>query len=327
MKKIVLISLLMYASICYARSQTNDPRIDSAAECIGAGNYGAAINIYSRILTQDAENAEVYALRGHAFAEMKDYESALRDYTFSVGADPRYWQAYCWRADLQVELEYFEDAIRNYDNAFRCTDSTSAKETILLNRAVAKRLSNDPEGAAADFREALRYNPNCIGALENLGGLLPHMDQPQEAIACLEKAIRLDSTFEGGYGNLAYLYSNQGEYQKALDISNKLLSFKPGEAYALNNRGYIKYKMNDLQGALEDINNSISVLPVNAYAFKNRGLIYAALKRNSDACTDFQKALSLGFARYHGTEVNELIKNLCKASGNAAISANSATNN
>jgi tetratricopeptide (TPR) repeat protein len=139
------------------------------------------------------------------------------------------------------------------------------------------------------------------------------MGQPREAIACLEKAIRMDSTFEGGYGNLAFLYSNLGEYQKALDISNKLLSFKPGEAYALNNRGFIKYKMNDLQGALEDINHSISVLPGNSYAFKNRGLVYMALKRNNDACTDFQKALSLGFAKYYGDEVNELIKTNCKA--------------
>lgn len=284
MKKIALLSLLMCA-FTYARSQ-------------------------------DLKNAGAYALRGHAYAETKDYQNALRDYTLALNADPKCWQAYLWRADLQVELEYLGDAIRNYDNALRYADSASHKETILVSRAVAKRLCDDDAGAAEDLREALKYNPNSICALENLGALLPHLDQPREAIACLEKAIQLDSTFEGSYGNLAYLYSNQGEYQKALDISNKLLSFKPGEAYALNNRGYIKYKLNDLQGALEDINNSISVLPVNAYAFKNRGLIYAALKRDSDACTDFQKALSLGFERYHGTEVTELINTLCKRSRN-----------
>ncbi|WP_298740738.1 tetratricopeptide repeat protein [uncultured Chitinophaga sp.] len=312
MKKIALLYLWMLACISYAHSQDNTPLTDSTVALTNGGEYGEAIAVYTRILSQAPDDAEVLALRGHAYAEINEHEKALQDLALSLNADPSYWPAYRWRADLETDLEDFEAAIRDYDEALQYADSAADKETILVNRAVAKRLSGDHAGAAADFREALKYNPNSVCALENLGGLLPHMDQPQEAIACLEKAIQLDSTFEGGYGNLAYLYSNLGQYQKALDISNRLLSFKPGEAYALNNRGYIKYKLNDLQGALEDINNAINVLPVNAYAFKNRGLIYAALKRNSDACTDFQKALSLGFARYHGTEVTELIETLCK---------------
>lgn len=305
---------MMYASIC-ARSQDNDPRIDSATDYIDAGNFGKAINIYTRILAKDAKNAEVFTLRGYAYAKMKDYESALRDYTFSVSSDSRYWLAYLRRADLLNELEYFEDAIKNYDNAllYSAPDSISYKEAILVNRAQAKRRFNDPEGAVADFREALAYDSNSIAALVNLGALLPHLDQPREAISCLEKVIRLDSTFEGGYGNLAFLYSKLGEYEKALSISNKLLTFKPDEPYALNNRGFIRYKMNDLQGALEDINNSISLLPDNSYAFKNRGLVYVALKRKNEACSDFQKALSLGFGKYYGNEVDELIKTNCKA--------------
>lgn len=66
------------------------------------------------------------------------------------------------------------------------------------------------------------------------------------------------------------------------------------------------------RGALEDINNSISILPANSYAFKNRGLVYLAMKRKEEACTDFMKALSLGFEKYYGEEVNKLIKANCK---------------
>lgn len=135
--------------------------------------------------------------------------------------------------------------------------------------------------------------------------------------AFLSFLIRLDSTFEGGYGNLAFLYSELGEFEKALKVSNKLLSFKPKEAFALNNRGYIKYKLNDLLGALEDVNNSILYVPGNSYAFRNRGLIYIAMKKNKEACADFQKAVNLGFSKEYGNEVEELIKTHCTKSSDA----------
>jgi tetratricopeptide (TPR) repeat protein len=272
----------MLSSMLYAHAQDTDSLLTTAVNYIDAGSYDKAINIYTRILAADPVNDRVHTLRG----------------------------------DLLSDLGRFEEAIASYDSALLYTGSS--RETILVNRAVAKRHADDAEGAVADLREALTYNPDNITALVNLGALLPRLDMPREAIDCLEKVIRLDSTFEGGYCNLTFLYSNLGEYGKALDISNRLLSFKPDEAYALNNRGFIKYKMNDLEGALEDINNSISLLPGNSFAFKNRALIYAALKRKDEACADFQKALNLGFAKYYGQEANKLVKAHCKDQGNTA---------
>lgn len=284
MRKIALLCLWMLSSMLYTHAQDHDALLNGACNYIDAGNYDKAINIYTRILSTDIANARVYRLKG----------------------------------DLLSDLERFEEAIPCYDSALMYTDSLSSRESILVNRATAKRHADDAEGAVADFREALKYNPGNLTALVNLGALLPRLDMPREAIDCLEKAIQLDSTFEGGYCNLTFLYSGLGEYGKALDISNKLLSFKPDEAYVLNNRGFIKYKMNDLQGALDDINSSISLLPGNSFAFKNRALIYAALKRNNEACADFRKALNLGFARYYGQEANKLVNAHCKDQGNNA---------
>lgn len=85
-------------SIFAAHSQNNDPRLDSASEYIDASNYGKAINIYSGILSADTKNARVYELRRYVYGQMKDYECALKDYTFPIRADEHYWLAYLRRA-------------------------------------------------------------------------------------------------------------------------------------------------------------------------------------------------------------------------------------
>ena len=314
----ILLSLLGILSfVSNVWCQNNEKLIDSAFKLIDAGNYGKAINIYSGILATDTKNARVYELRGLAYQEIKDYESAFRDYSRSVNADPGYCLGYLRRADLLSQTEYFNEALKDYDTAFRYADSVSLKESILVNRAQVKRQLNNFPGAVEDLKKVLEFKPSSLGALVNLGALLPKIGNTKEGIECLEKVIQLDSTFVGGYGNLAFLYSQTGDYQKALEISNKLLTLNPNEGFALNNRGFIKYKLNDLTGALEDINNSIQLSPGNSYAFKNRGLVYIAMKKSKDACADFQKALNLGFTKEYGNEVEDLVKKYCTKPGDS----------
>lgn len=316
--KIIFSFLVFLSFIPNAWSQGNEQKlIDSAFKFIDDHNYGKAINIYNSILATDTKNARVYELRGLAYQEIKDYESAFRDYCRSIDADHRYWMGYLRRADLLAMGEDFNEALKDYDIALQFADSTLEKISILVNRAQAKRRQQNVDGAITDLNKVLEYDSSNVAALTNLGAFLPEVGKPQEAIKCLEKVIRLDSTFEGGYGNLAFLYSELGEYKKALEVSNKLLSFKPNEALALNNRGYIKYKLNDLAGALEDINNSIQLYPGNSYAFRNRGLVYIAMKKSYEACADFNKSLNLGFSKEYGNEVEELVKKHCTKPGNA----------
>lgn len=300
-----------------ASGQSRPLPSDSAFRLMDAGNYGKAITLINSMIESDSTNADLYEWRGIAYEGIKDYQSAIFDYSRSLVADPAHWSSYLKRADLLTAFEYYDDALKDYDAALQWADTTSAKESILVNRASLKKKMKDTEGAVADLKQALKINDKSLAALGNLGALLFDMGKPSEAINSLQKAIEIDSTFEGGYGNLAFLYAQMGDYKKALSISNKLLQMKPNEAYALNNRGYIRYNLEDYTGALEDINNSIQLDPQNSFAFKNRGLVYIALHKNAEACADFQRALSLGFTRDYGTEVESLQEKYCQPKSDA----------
>jgi tetratricopeptide (TPR) repeat protein len=253
MKRIFLLPLFICLPFLYVQAQIHTRLIDSASKYIDAKNYGKAINIYSSILASDSMSSRVYELRGSAYQEMQDYESAMLDFNFTIKRDPCYWLGYLRRADLYAYREYFEYAINDYNYAFALADSASQKVAILVNRAHAKRSLTDTIGAESDYRRALKYDSTDIVALSNLGTLLAETGKSREAIKCLENVIRLDSTFSGGFGNLAFLYSLLGDYKKCVEINNRLLAIQPNAPYALNNRGFAKFKLNDPEGALEDI--------------------------------------------------------------------------
>lgn len=313
MIKYCLIPLL--AAVCYGGfAQDKQKMIDSASNCITAKNYGRAINIYNKLLTEDSLDANLFELRADAYVDMQDLESAGRDYTYAIKLSPLKFYPYAKRGDVFVEMGYFEYAIKDYSAALRVANADSIKSNLLVSIAMTKRRMNDYEGMEKDLRKSLDYDSTNLAALANIGPALSQNGKPQEAIVFLERAIRLDPDFEGGYGNLAFIYNQMGDYKKAVETNNKLLAKHPNEPYALNNRGYAKLKLNDIEGALEDINNSIQLSPKNSYAYKNRGEVYLALKKIKEACSDFQRSLQLGFTELYGNEVQRLVDKHCSTS-------------
>jgi tetratricopeptide (TPR) repeat protein len=72
---------------------------------------------------------------------------------------------YVLKAAIEGNLEKWEDAVKTLDFALKLDDK--AADVITL-RGWAKLQSGDAEGAAADFRQALKYIPDYASAKEGL---------------------------------------------------------------------------------------------------------------------------------------------------------------
>lgn len=308
MKALLFFSFVLVSLV--AHSQTRQQSIMRAELLQADSNYGKAITIYNQLLATDSTDFEVYQRRAGLYRDMHDYEQALRDYSRALAVNHRYCLGWIQRAGLFATLGNYEKSLLDYNTALPLAVEKDMKLLILSNRGEVKRKLNKPEEATQDFKMALQVDSTSLGVLANLGAILGD-DHAEEALFYLGKAIALDSTFEGGLGNMAFLYIKLGQYAKSLECTNRLLRIRPGEPYALNNRGYAKMQQGDLEGALEDINNSILVLPYNSFAFRNRGLLYLKQGKISESCSDFYKALGLGFTKEYGDEVENLVKKNC----------------
>jgi Flp pilus assembly protein TadD len=142
------------------------PLCDEALAHHGAGQFGAAIPIYIRILSLRPDWPEVYNNLGHALAAAGKAEAALLAFQSAVELKPNNPEALCNWGLAFVELGRLDDA-------------------------------------EAKYRQAIGIAPGFAGAYNNLGLLLKEKGRLSEASLAFEQAIDLAPARAAYYDNMA----------------------------------------------------------------------------------------------------------------------------
>ena len=86
------------------------------------------------------------------------------------------------------------------------------------------------EEAIAEYREAIRIDPDYSCAHHNLGNALLKQGKLEEAIAECREAVRLGPDFACGHEALGCVLRQQGNLQEAIDEYREALRIKPDDA-------------------------------------------------------------------------------------------------
>jgi tetratricopeptide (TPR) repeat protein len=209
-------------------------------------------------------------------------------------------------------------------------------EAILLDQSFAAAytnrgalLSEDPgwaQGAITDHREAIRANPRCACAFNNLGCSLEafgYFDgaienytraielEPKLAVPCLNRspladrsgdrkgssadliqARTLDPVGVSAYRRRAGLACLLGDKAAACDC-DEAIGLEATSPYPYANRGYVRSKLGDQRGADDDFNRAIDLAPRNAWIYWKRGAMRQNRNDVDGALSDYSRAISL----------------------------------
>lgn len=97
----------------------------------------------------------------------------------------------------------------------------------LFDRGMAFHRSGRLEDARRLYEEALRIDPGCVDALNNLGVISIHERDFGAAQRSFEKAIRLKPQYVDPYYNLGCLYALKGELSQGLAHLKRAISLDP----------------------------------------------------------------------------------------------------
>jgi tetratricopeptide (TPR) repeat protein len=333
MKHLILLLALTPALL---NAQNAHQRMDFAKEKLQQKDTIAALAFYEQALRLEPRNVLVYATRGGLYVTMRRYKEAKADYDKAVLLAPKEARYLNQRATLFNIAGYHDYTIADTTKALEVAgDNLPEKSHAHLLRAQAKNSLNNPEGALADYNQALANSPTAateMGALIGSAGILSRLSRHKEAIARLETLVAKYPDFTAGYTNLGLEYIQDGQYKKAVEVYDKELALmekresenvtlQSGNAVVtngkekatpLNNRGFAKHKMGDNKAALKDINASLEIDAGNVYAYKNRAIVYIATNKKKDACANLKRALELGYTNTYGNEVQQLMDEHCK---------------
>lgn len=310
-----IVILLSFSIKSFSQRAQCDSLFVTSLQTFDAQDYNSSLAlIYANIETCPAhEKYHLHAAK--IYQELYNIPKALSHLSIAIKINDSCVDAYAMRGQIFLEQNFFTQAIENYEKIFMLIPLSHRFDVVYhVNLSKAYNNTQQFQKTYDLLKPMYELAPHNIGLNANLAVSCLNLNKLEEAEYHLLKCVEIDPYFTGGLVNLGYFYSSVNKFDEAITYYNKALALNPREAYALNNRGFAYYSLGNYEHALRDIQESIALLPDNSYAYKNLGLVYLKTGLPTEACTQFNRAIRLGFTEMYGNEVLELLQKNCMES-------------
>jgi len=179
-----------------------------------SGNLDEAEILYSQILEDDSENAEVWNLLGMINLQ-KFRLSKAEEYinkAISITPEPYFYECL---AKVYLEMEDSQKAITLYKSLLEVYPDNFS---YMFNLASAYKINHDTDNAIKYYKKAINVNPENPDTYFNLGLIYDSIGQPQNSIEFYKKAIKLNpSDMETRYFTALSYFKNR-DYGHGLEF-------------------------------------------------------------------------------------------------------------
>jgi tetratricopeptide (TPR) repeat protein len=183
-----------------------------------------------------------------------------------------------------------EGAAREYRAALRI-DPNYAKAHNNLGTALADQ--KDLDGAVRAYRAALRIDPNYAKAHYNLGTALRAKEDLEGAVREYRAALGINPKFAQAHFNLGFALHDQKDLEGAIRAYRAGLAIDPGFDRAHYGLGLALHTKKDLEGAAREYRAAFAINPNYAPAHYNLGNILLAKKDLEGAAREYRAALKI----------------------------------
>jgi arylsulfatase A-like enzyme/tetratricopeptide (TPR) repeat protein len=225
--------------------------------------------------------------------------------------------------ELQGHGDYRDSALRLDQIASHDPKLVS----VQIEAGLAWQRLHEDSRAIADFKAALRYQPESALAHYDLGISLGNLHEEARAVSELDVATQIQPWLSQAYTARGLDLARMGKLREAVTALSRALRIDPSDFTACLNRGKLEmvqqewdvaasdvararnleprsgpahealgtlaFYRGDLKRALAEYRESLRLDPTSSTAHSSLGLLYAKLGRTADARTQFQRALAL----------------------------------
>ena len=202
-----------------------------------AKRYRRAVEASHEVIAIQPNVARAYMLRGSAYNELREFDSALRAFDEVIRLDPsRSGPAYSIRAGIYTELGDYDQAIENAEIGLTAAvlayqNRGSREEVVKQDLAAAVSglagaffRSGKYGDYSSHFRDHLRSIEGFTGNSERIAYDGPYeraLDSAQDEISAIDTKLILEPNKYGLYLERGQIYADIGWYEKAIEDYNK----------------------------------------------------------------------------------------------------------
>jgi protein O-GlcNAc transferase len=283
------------AAALYRRILAQNPANADALHLLGVVEFQrknplAAIELISKAIKIDPNNAAFFANQGLAFHDLNRFQDALTMFARALVIKPDYAAALNHRGNALRALNRFDDALASYARALAIQPDYA--EAINNRGAVLSDLKRFAD-ALASYDRALAINPDYAEALNNRGVALGHLQRNDDALASYDRALTIKPDYAEAFNNRANALSELWRFDEALASYDRALAIRPDYAEALYNRGAALRDLRRFEDALVSYDRALAIRPDYAEALNSRGTVLSELKHFDDALASYEAALAI----------------------------------
>lgn len=254
------------------------------------GNTGVAEASFKQASRLDPQNLE--ALRGLAETDtLRKDTTALQELAEkTIASHPNAPDGYLWRGSVEGAQEHFTEAEADFREALKRDPNNAAAQLDLGELELHQK--HDAEGRAL-LEQALDHNPNLIPALNLLVGADLQAKQPEKALARVQAQLAKVPNNPALYGDLAQLQIQMKDYNGAQASAQKALQINKEYAPAVQMYSEAELALGNSDAALGAWQSWLSTHPNDARAETLAGSIEETKGDINKAMDFYKKALQI----------------------------------
>jgi tetratricopeptide (TPR) repeat protein len=187
------------------------------------------------------------------------------------------------------QAAYWRDSETLWLHTLECTTHNSVAHN---NLGLAWFQQGRTEEAIAEYRQALRIDPNAAEAHNDLGVALFQQGRAPEALAEYRQALAGPFAAQA-HNNLGNALSRQGRPQDAIAEYREALRIKPYYADAIANLGNVLLQQGRTEEAIAQYREALSINPADAHTHNNLGVALRRQGKLDEAIAEYRQALRI----------------------------------
>jgi tetratricopeptide (TPR) repeat protein len=205
--------------------------------------------------------------KGYAYNISGDYGNAINAFTKAIELDQKYANAYVNRGFAHYKLGNYRQAIENYDKAIEINPKHAM---AFNNRGVAYEELGKYRQAIEDYDKAIELNPKYGIAHYNRSVVYGKLGNYRQKFEDLNKYTELDPKNANAYISRGNAYEKLSNYRQAIEDYDKAIELDPKYANAYYSRGAAYYKIGNREQCFEDLKTAARLGDKNAQDYLKR---------------------------------------------------------
>lgn len=255
-----------------------------------SGDYAASIEVLTRILELDPNNAAVLYQRGVIYRDWGEYEESLDDFTAAIALDDTVAAYYADRALTYGYSSQYENAVDDYAAAIALDDSNAR---YFMERGAYLSYIDRYDEAISDLNRSIELDPDSYEPYFSRGYIHLDMDRCDEAIPDFNRVLEIRPEDIEAREGLAECALRAGDLDTAREYITDAIRFDESRAYLYVTRGQIMMQLDEVEAAIDDYTRAIEMEPDYAEPYRRRAHAFDVAQRPEESLEDYTRAIEL----------------------------------